>query len=73
MKEEIVDETDVYVDVHKRYIELLAFFYNLALELFIVLTSSYGYLRIRVAAVAAASSVARGPANRKLVQKVNAN
>lgn len=73
MKEEIVDETDVYVDVHKRYIELLAFFYNLALELFIVLTSSDGYLRIRVAAVAAASSVARGPANRKLVQKVNAN
>ncbi|KAL8092725.1 hypothetical protein AgCh_034838 [Apium graveolens] len=46
LQEEIVDETDVYVDVHKR---------------------------IRVAAVAAASSVARGPSTRKLIQKVNAN
>ncbi|KAK1372952.1 CNNM transmembrane domain-containing protein [Heracleum sosnowskyi] len=42
LQEEIVDETDVYVDVHKR---------------------------IRVAAVAAASSVARAPSNRKLIQK----
>ncbi|XP_022868077.1 DUF21 domain-containing protein At4g14240-like isoform X4 [Olea europaea var. sylvestris] len=39
LQEEIVDETDVYVDVHKR---------------------------IRVAATAAASSVARAPSNRRL-------
>ncbi|KAI5680311.1 hypothetical protein M9H77_01538 [Catharanthus roseus] len=39
LQEEIVDETDVYVDVHKR---------------------------IRVAAAAAASSVARAPSNRRL-------
>ncbi|KAK9726133.1 hypothetical protein RND81_05G192400 [Saponaria officinalis] len=44
LQEEIVDETDVYIDVHKR---------------------------IRVAAAAAASSIARAPSNRKLsVQKM---
>ncbi|BBH10314.1 CBS domain-containing protein with DUF21 [Prunus dulcis] len=40
LQEEIVDETDVYIDVHRR---------------------------IRVAAVAAASSMARGPSSRKLL------
>ncbi|CAM9000382.1 unnamed protein product [Rhodiola kirilowii] len=40
LQEEIVDETDVYVDVHKR---------------------------IRVAAAAAASNVARAPSNRRLI------
>ncbi|KAJ0691783.1 hypothetical protein HanPI659440_Chr15g0578751 [Helianthus annuus] len=39
MQEEIVDETDVYIDVHKR---------------------------IRVAAAAAASSVARAPSTRRI-------
>ncbi|CAI9781158.1 unnamed protein product [Fraxinus pennsylvanica] len=42
LQEEIVDETDVYVDVHKR---------------------------IRVAATAAASSVARAPSNRRLTSQ----
>lgn len=47
LQEEIVDETDVYVDVHKR---------------------------IRVAAAAAASSVARAPSNRRLTgQKSTGN
>ncbi|WOG94820.1 hypothetical protein DCAR_0314117 [Daucus carota subsp. sativus] len=73
LQEEIVDETDVYIDVHRRYIELLALLYNLNFELFTVLMSNYGYLRIRVAAAAAASSIARAPSNRKLMPKVNAN
>ncbi|KAJ0052664.1 hypothetical protein Pint_03370 [Pistacia integerrima] len=42
LQEEIVDETDVYVDVHKR-------------------------IRVAAAAVAAASSVARAPSNRRLI------
>ncbi|KAL3647897.1 hypothetical protein CASFOL_008865 [Castilleja foliolosa] len=42
LQEEIVDETDVYIDVHKR---------------------------IRVVAAAAASSVARAPANRRLIDQ----
>ncbi|XP_017243441.1 DUF21 domain-containing protein At4g14240-like [Daucus carota subsp. sativus] len=42
LQEEIVDETDVYIDVHRR---------------------------IRVAAAAAASSIARAPSNRKLMPK----
>ncbi|RWW76324.1 hypothetical protein BHE74_00015595 [Ensete ventricosum] len=47
LQEEIVDETDEYVDVHKRYALML-------------------YCRIRVAAAAAASSVARAPSLRRM-------
>jgi len=69
MQEEIVDETDEYVDVHKRY-----FGVDPARNLVLVPKdgqkvdsfSSKLLCRIRVAAAAAASSVARAPSSRRL-------
>jgi hypothetical protein len=67
-----VDETDEYVDVHKRYAssleKLLATSCILHLLLSILYTKKMNYVpyRIRVAAAAAASSVARAPSVRRL-------
>lgn len=74
MQEEIVDETDEYVDVHKRYREfrgpevsvcvICLTERNSVLKLFWFLLSLL--FRIRVAAATAASSVARAPSSRRL-------
>ena len=80
LQEEIVDETDEYVDVHKRCAHV-----NEILSIVLVSVSSFltilvasackitmiitMFCRIRVAAAAAASSVARAPSHRQLNQK----
>lgn len=79
IQEEIVDETDVYIDVHKRYSRILLCF---LLKINFSILPSYSFIvlrglllrlhglsiicRIRVAAAAAASSIARAPVNRRI-------
>ena len=72
LQEEIVDETDEYVDVHKRYCLIFrgTACYKLhsstSAEYIICTKMNYIPCRIRVAAAAAASSVARAPSVRRL-------
>ena len=61
-----MDETDEFVDVHKRYINFLEFCCMLLCSLRRLNQPVFGFLRIRVAAAAAASSVARAPSIRRL-------